>query len=102
MLQETATSITMRLVPSPPDAAPRASLLLVFQLPAGRSSARVAAWRRLQRLGASSLGGAAYALPAGGEERESFEWLRQEIAGLGGRVELYEARALAPLAAPGP
>lgn len=70
------------------------ALLLVFQLPARKSSGRVAVWRRLQRLGANSLGGAAYALPANDENQESAEWLREEIAALGGRSTLFAAREI--------
>ena len=79
-------------------AAPAAAdaLLLVFQLPSRKSSGRVAVWRRLQRLGASSLGGAAYALPENEENRESAEWLRDEIASLGGRSALFVAREILP------
>jgi len=67
-------------------------LLLLFQLPPGKSSGRVALWRRLRRLGAVGLGGAAYALPNDPENRESFEWLRRDVAALGGEALLFAAR----------
>jgi len=67
-------------------------LLLLFQLPAGKSSARVAIWRRLRALGAFGLGGAAYALPENAESRESFEWLRRDIVALGGEALFFAAQ----------
>lgn len=59
------------------------------------SSSRVALWRRLQRLGAISVAGGAYVLPAREECSEAFQWLAQEIRSAGGealvmRVERFE------------
>jgi hypothetical protein len=85
---------------APDPESPRAArLLLLWELPGGKSTRRVAIWRRLQRLGARSVGGAAYELPPDEENRESFEWLRTEILAMGGRCVLFEARELAPAAA---
>jgi hypothetical protein len=44
----------------------------------------VTVWRRLQNLGAIALRNSVYVLPNTAETREDFEWLRTEIAGLGG------------------
>lgn len=67
-------------------------LLLQFVLPPGKSSARVAAWRRLRALGALPLGGGTYVLAEEAENRESFEWLRRDILGLGGEALLFAAQ----------
>lgn len=91
------TSPTMRRDTASPRSA---RLLLLWELPGGKSTRRVAIWRRLQRLGARGVGGAAYELPLDEESRESFEWLRTEISAMGGRCALYEARELAPAIEP--
>jgi hypothetical protein len=75
-------------------------LLLQLRLPRGTSSRRVAVWRRLRKLEAAGLAGAIYALPEGPESRESFEWLRRDVAALGGEARLFEAHEL-PAAPPG-
>ena len=40
---------------------------------------RVKVWRRLQALGAVAVKNAVYALPAGEQAQEDFEWLAKEI-----------------------
>ncbi len=52
------------------------------------SSPRVALWRRLRRLGAVSLTGSAYILPAQDECIEAFQWLAQEVEHAGGQALL--------------
>jgi hypothetical protein len=59
-------------------------LLLIHQLPAKPAYARVKVWRRLQALGAVTVKGAVYALPANAETREDFAWLAKEIVEGGG------------------
>src|SRR5207248_10296590 len=59
-------------------------LLLIHQLPAKPAYARVKVWRRLQALGAVTVKGAGYALPANAETQEDFAWLAQEIVERGG------------------
>jgi hypothetical protein len=55
-------------------------LVLTYSLPSSpSSSSRVALWRRLRRLGAVTIGGGAYILPARDECHEAFQWLAQEI-----------------------
>ncbi len=73
-------------------------LLLQLQLPSGKSSRRVAVWRRLRKIEATGLAGVVYALPAGDESRESFEWLSRDVEALGGEARLFEAR---PIERPG-
>jgi hypothetical protein len=66
-------------------------LLLIHQLPAKPAYARVKVWRRLQALGAVTVKGAVYALPANGETREDFAWLAKEIVESGGEAVVCEA-----------
>ena len=66
-------------------------LLLIHQLPAKPAYARVKVWRRLQALGAVTVKGAVYALPANGETREDFGWLAKEIVDSGGEAMICEA-----------
>src|ERR1700737_5530622 len=67
-----------------------------YSLPAkGRSSPRVAVWRRLRALGAISPKGGVHVLPAREECVESFQWLAQEVEQAGGealllRVDRFE------------
>ena len=69
-------------------------LLLAFQLPTHRSNARVKTWRRLQQLGAVPTRNAVYVLPNTEPCREDFEWLRTEIAAMGGAATVFAAEAL--------
>src|SRR5258708_14760375 len=66
-------------------------LLLIHQLPAKPAYARVKGWRRLQALGAVTVKGAVYALPANAETREDFAWLAKEIVESGGEAIVFEA-----------
>ena len=82
----------------PKNGAGGAWLLLQLRLPAGASSGRVDAWRRLRRLGAIGLG-ATWMLPGDEEHRESCEWLRRDVEAAGGEAFLFEARPLGHTAA---
>jgi hypothetical protein len=66
-------------------------LLLIHQLPAKPAYARVKVWRRLQALGAVTVKGAVYALPANVETRADFAWLAKEIVESGGEAIVCEA-----------
>src|SRR5438445_3617211 len=66
-------------------------LLLIHQLPAKPDYARVKVWRRLQALGAVTIKGAVYALPANAETGEDFAWLAKEIVESGGEAIVCEA-----------
>src|SRR5262245_17466397 len=72
------------------DTSPR-WLLLIHQLPAKPAYARVKVWRRLQALGAVTVKGAVYALPANAETREDFAWLAKEIGENDGEAVICEA-----------
>jgi hypothetical protein len=67
-------------------------LLLLHQLPPKPAYFRVRIWRRLQDLGAVAIKNSVYALPAGDETREDFEWLLREIVDGGGEACICEAR----------
>src|SRR4051795_7201136 len=69
-------------------------LLLIHQLPAKPAYARVKLWRRLQALGAVAVKNAVYALPAGSQAQEDFEWALKEITGAGGEGMIVEARLI--------
>ena len=75
-----------------PPAGPDRWLLLIHQLPAKPAYLRVKVWRRLQALGAVTVKNAVYALPAGEQAQEDFEWLLKEISDGGGEGMICEAR----------
>ena len=74
-----------------------------YSLPsAGRSSPRVAVWRRLRAVGAVSPKGGVHVLPARDECVEAFQWLAQEVEQAKGealllRVERFEGLSDAQL-----
>jgi hypothetical protein len=76
-----------------------------YSLPSkGRSSPRVAVWRRLRTLGAVSPKGGVHVLPARDECIEAFQWLAQEVEQAKGeallmRVERFEGLSDAQLIA---
>lgn len=78
----------------PPDPGTDRWLLLVHQLPSKPAYFRVKIWRRLQALGAVAVKNAVYALPAGEQAQEDFEWLLKEINDGGGEGLIWEARLL--------
>src|ERR1700755_773533 len=69
-------------------------LLLIHQLPTKPAYLRVKTWRRLQTLGAVSVKNTVYALPAGEQAQEDFEWLLKEISEGGGEGMICEARLI--------
>ena len=73
-------------------AEPARWLLLLHQLPTKPGYPRVKVWRRLQALGAVAVKNTVYALPAGEQAREDFEWLLKEVVELGGEGMIFEAR----------
>src|SRR4029077_12282221 len=66
-------------------------LLLIHQLPPKPAYLRVKVWRRLQALGAISVKGSVYVLPAGEDALEDFQWLLREIVEGGGEGVICEA-----------
>lgn len=73
---------------------PASWLLLLHQLPAKPAYARVKVWRRLQALGAVAVKNSVYALPAGAQAQEDFEWVLKEIGEAGGEGMIVEARLI--------
>src|SRR3954466_12056885 len=69
-------------------------LLLIHQLPTRPAYFRVKVWRRLQALGAVAVKNTVYALPAGEQTQEDFEWLLREISEGGGEGVICEARLI--------
>lgn len=67
-------------------------LFLLHQLSPKPAYFRVRIWRRLQELGAVAIKNSVYALPAGEETREDFEWLLREIVDGGGEACIMEGR----------
>jgi hypothetical protein len=54
-------------------------LLLLYGLPAKRTTARVNLWRKLKKFGAIQLKTSAYVLPDDSVQYERFQWLSREI-----------------------
>src|SRR5947207_3163685 len=69
-------------------------LLLVFSLPARRTSERVGVWRKLKKIGALPLGPPGYLLPRNPQNQEHFEWLAASIRGYKGQASVIDVRAI--------
>jgi hypothetical protein len=69
-------------------------LTLLLSLPGTPSRHRVAAWRKLRRLGAVNLRGAAWILPETAETTELFQWLSQEVQTVRGEATLLRVDAI--------
>ncbi|HKH01481.1 MAG TPA: Chromate resistance protein ChrB [Bradyrhizobium sp.] len=72
-------------------------MLLTHQLPAKPAYTRVKIWRRLQAIGAVSVKNSVYALPAGEQAQEDFEWLLKEVQEQGGEGLICEAKLVGGL-----
>ena len=70
-------------------------LLLLTQIPASASSARVALWRRLRAAGATSVEHGAWMLPASEAHQKLLNELAQTVQAQGGSASLFEATAVA-------
>ena len=66
-------------------------MVLVYQLPARPSNARVKTWRRLQELGAVPLKNSVYVLPNSPQAHEDFEWMKAEVVALKGEATVLAA-----------
>jgi hypothetical protein len=74
------------------DASRRATwLLLIHQTPPKPDYLRVKIRRRLQRIGAVAIKNSVYALPAGEQSVEDFQWVLREIVEVGGKGSICEA-----------
>jgi hypothetical protein len=72
-------------------------LTLLISLPASPTRHRVAAWRKLRRMGAVNLRGAAWILPETAETTELFQWLAQEIRSVEGEALLLHVDRVEPV-----
>jgi hypothetical protein len=64
-------------------------IFLAFRLPSRPSTPRIAAWRKLKRLGAVQVVDCLVALPLDARNREQFEWLSQDILDSGGEATIW-------------
>ena len=66
-------------------------LLLMYSLPARRSSARVGVWRQLKKTGAVPFKTSTYILPEGPQHVERFQWRAQQVRDAGGDATIVHA-----------
>jgi len=64
-------------------------LMLVHQLPARPTNARVKTWRRLRDVGALALKNSVYLLPNTPQCREDMEWIRTEVEAMKGQAIVF-------------
>src|SRR2546426_7433055 len=72
-------------------------LTLLMSLPPTPTRHRVGVWRKLQRMGAVKLRGAAWILPETAETTELFQWLVQEIQSFRGEATLLRGDRIQPM-----
>ena len=72
----------------------QAWVILLTQLPAAPSSARVALWRRLRAAGAGSLLNGAWVLPAADQHVALFRKLAETVNGQGGHAAVFTAQSI--------
>src|SRR6266487_437244 len=69
-------------------------LLLIFSLPAKRTSERVGIWRKLQKYGTLALRNSGYVLPNAPANQERLEWLATAIRGFKGEASVLQVQAI--------
>jgi hypothetical protein len=69
-------------------------LMLLYSLPAHRSTERVAVWRRFKKIGALQLTTSTYLLPDQPSHYEHFQWLTKLIRDSGGDATLVRVREI--------
>src|SRR6266581_3453350 len=69
-------------------------LMLLYSLPAHRSTERVAVWRRFKKIGALQLTTSTYLLPDQPAHYEHFQWLTKLIRDSGGDATLVRVREI--------
>lgn len=69
-------------------------LMLLYSLPAHRSTERVAVWRRFKKIGALQLTTSTYLLPDQPTHYEHFQWLTKLIRDSGGDATLVRVREI--------
>jgi DNA-binding transcriptional regulator PaaX len=68
-------------------------VVLVYRLPREPSTARIALWRRLGRLGVAKLADGVVALPLDARTKEQLEWLAESVVEEGGEASIWVAEA---------
>ena len=66
-------------------------VLMLYRLPREPSTPRIAAWRKLGRLGVAQLQDGLIALPLDARNREQLEWVAQDVVDAGGEVSMWIA-----------
>src|SRR5215470_11875098 len=69
-------------------------LLLLYSLPAHRTTERVAVWRRFKKIGALQLTTSTYLLPDQTVHYEHFQWLTKFVRDSGGEATLVRVREI--------
>jgi hypothetical protein len=69
-------------------------LLFLYQLPAGRSAARLRLWRQLRRAGAVPFKSSTYLLPDTPEHHERLQWLIQQARADGADATILRVREI--------
>ena len=69
-------------------------LLFLYQLPAGRSAARLRLWRQLRRAGAVPFKSSTYLLPDTAEHHERLQWLIQQARADGADATILRVREI--------
>jgi hypothetical protein len=67
-------------------------VLLAYRIPREPSTPRIAVWRKLRQLGVGQLGDGLVALPLDARNRESLEWIADEVLEAGGLASVWLAR----------
>jgi hypothetical protein len=66
-------------------------VLMSYRFPREPSTPRIAAWRKLRRLGVAQLQDGLVALPLDARNREQLEWVAQDVIDAGGGASIWVA-----------
>lgn len=66
-------------------------VLMSYRFPREPSTPRIAAWRKLHRLGVAQLQDGLVALPLDARNREQLEWVAQDVTDAGGQASIWIA-----------
>src|SRR5262245_54016858 len=85
----------MSIDPEAVDPFPRSWALVVYKAPKEPSTARVAAWRRLHRLGGLYIAPSVCLIPRGLAERRALDQIGQGVRSAGGTFDVLAVEAFA-------